>query len=29
VNFPGHGKGYAEFVASPESHLAMIPEEVA
>jgi NADPH:quinone reductase-like Zn-dependent oxidoreductase len=28
VNFPGHGKGYAEFVASPESHLAMIPEEV-
>jgi len=28
VNFPGHGKAYAEFVASPESHLAAIPEGV-
>ena len=26
VNFPGHGKAYAEFVASPEDHLALIPE---
>lgn len=26
VNFPGHGKAYAEYVASPESHLAAIPE---
>jgi NADPH:quinone reductase-like Zn-dependent oxidoreductase len=25
VNFPGHGKGYAEYVAAPESHLAKIP----
>jgi NADPH:quinone reductase-like Zn-dependent oxidoreductase len=25
VNFPGHGKGYAEFVAAPESHLAKMP----
>ncbi len=28
VNFPGHGKAYAEYVASPESHLAMIPQGV-
>lgn len=26
VNFPGHGKAYAEYVASPESHLAAMPE---
>lgn len=26
VNFPGHGKGYAEFVAAPAGHLAKIPE---
>lgn len=26
VNFPGHGKGYAEFVAAPETHLAKMPE---
>jgi NADPH:quinone reductase-like Zn-dependent oxidoreductase len=26
VNFPGHGKAYAEYVASPASHLAKIPE---
>ncbi|MGI9536106.1 MAG: NADP-dependent oxidoreductase [Desulfocapsaceae bacterium] len=25
VNFPGHGKAYAEYVASPASHLAKIP----
>ncbi len=25
INFPGHGKGYAEFVSAPESHLAKIP----
>lgn len=28
VNFPGNGKAYAEYVASPESHLALIPEGV-
>lgn len=26
VNFPGHGKGYAEYVASPADQLAKIPE---
>ncbi len=26
VNFPGHGKGYAEYVAAPAAHLAKIPE---
>ncbi len=25
VNFPGHGKGYAEYVAAPEAHLATMP----
>ena len=25
VNFPGHGKAYAEYVASPSSHLAKMP----
>ncbi|MFT5701097.1 MAG: NADPH:quinone reductase-like Zn-dependent oxidoreductase [Desulforhopalus sp.] len=25
VNFPGHGKTYAEYVASPASHLAKMP----
>lgn len=25
VNFPGHGKAYAEFVAAPASHLAKMP----
>jgi len=29
VNFPNHGKAYAQFVASPESHLALIPEGVS
>lgn len=26
VNFPGHGKAYAEYVASPAGHLAKMPE---
>lgn len=26
VNFPGHGKAYAEYVTSPASHLAKMPE---
>ena len=26
VNFPGHGKAYAEFVAAPASHLAKMPD---
>jgi len=26
VNFPGHGKAYAEYVAAPAAHLAEIPE---
>lgn len=26
VNFPGHGKAYAEYVASPANHLARMPE---
>ena len=25
VNFPGHGKAYAEYVAAPASHLAKMP----
>jgi NADPH:quinone reductase-like Zn-dependent oxidoreductase len=25
VNFPGHGKGYAEYVAAPAAHLALKP----
>src|SRR5680860_998186 len=29
VNFPGHGKAYAEYVAAPEDHLAMKPEAVS
>lgn len=28
VNFPGHGKGYAEFVAAPASHLALKPANI-
>lgn len=28
VNFPGHGKAYAEYVASPASHLAKMPANV-
>lgn len=29
VNFAGRGNAYAEFVASPESHLAKIPKKVS
>lgn len=28
VNFPGQGKAYAEYVASPACHLAVMPEKV-
>lgn len=28
VNFPGHGKAYAEFVAAPASHLALKPANI-
>lgn len=28
VNFPGHGKAYAEYVAAPEAHLAPKPANV-
>lgn len=28
VNFPGQGKAYAEYVASPASHMALMPEKV-
>lgn len=28
VNFPGHGKAYAEYVAAPEDHLALKPSEI-
>lgn len=26
INFPGHGKGYAEYVAAPQEHIAKIPQ---
>jgi NADPH:quinone reductase-like Zn-dependent oxidoreductase len=29
VNFPGHGKAYANYVAAPESHLALKPENIS
>jgi NADPH:quinone reductase-like Zn-dependent oxidoreductase len=29
VNFPGHGKAYAEYVAAPASHLALKPPAVS
>lgn len=29
VNFPGHGKAYAEYVASPAAHLALKPANVS
>ncbi|MEX2594044.1 MAG: NADP-dependent oxidoreductase [Anditalea sp.] len=29
VNFPGHGKAYAEYVAAPEDHLAMKPGTIS
>lgn len=28
VNFPGNGNAYAEYVSSPEDHLARIPENI-
>ena len=28
VNFPGHGKAYAQYVAAPEAHLALKPNNV-
>ncbi|QCR21348.1 NADP-dependent oxidoreductase [Pontibacter sp. SGAir0037] len=29
VNFPGHGKAYAEYVAAPEDHLALKPAAIS
>lgn len=29
INFPGHGKGYAQFVAAPESHIAVKPKNIS
>ncbi|MBZ4191499.1 NADP-dependent oxidoreductase [Niabella beijingensis] len=29
INFPGSGKGYAEYVAAPEDQLAMKPSEIS
>lgn len=29
VNFPGHGKAYAEYVAAPEAHLTMKPSNIS
>lgn len=29
VNFPGHGKAYAEYVAAPENHLALKPAHIS
>jgi NADPH:quinone reductase-like Zn-dependent oxidoreductase len=29
VNFPGHGKAYAEYVAAPEAHLSLKPFNVS
>ncbi|MDJ1502292.1 NADP-dependent oxidoreductase [Xanthocytophaga agilis] len=29
VNFPGHGQAYAEYVAAPESHLALKPQNIS
>src|SRR5690554_3039382 len=29
VNFPGHGKAYAEYVVAPESHLALKPANIS
>ena len=28
VNFPGHGKGYAEYVAAPAAHLSLKPKSI-
>lgn len=29
VNFPGHGKAYAEYVAAPADHLALKPDNIS
>lgn len=29
VNFPGHGKAYAEYVSAPDIHLALKPENIS
>jgi NADPH:quinone reductase-like Zn-dependent oxidoreductase len=29
INFPGHGKGYAEYVSAPETHLALKPSNIS
>lgn len=29
INFPGAGKAYAEYVTTPESHLAQMPENIS
>jgi NADPH:quinone reductase-like Zn-dependent oxidoreductase len=29
VNFPGHGKAYAEFVAAPAAHLTLKPQNIS
>jgi NADPH:quinone reductase-like Zn-dependent oxidoreductase len=29
INFPGHGKAYAEFVSVPEAHVALKPDSVS
>jgi NADPH:quinone reductase-like Zn-dependent oxidoreductase len=29
INFPGHGKAYAEYVAAPEAHLALKPANIS
>lgn len=29
VNFPGHGRAYAEYVAAPASHLALKPQHIS
>ena len=29
INFPGHGKAYAEYVAAPEKHLALKPSNIS
>ncbi len=29
INFPGHGKAYAEYVSAPEDHIALKPESVS
>ncbi|MVT12183.1 NADP-dependent oxidoreductase [Chitinophaga tropicalis] len=29
VNFPGHGKAYAEYVAAPAAHLALKPDNIS